>query len=472
MSRIHPGLIAAFLAFVAIRLLPVPAGLSAEGWLVAALAVAMAILWISEAVPIAMTATLPFLVLPLAGVGSAAEVAASYASPVLFLVLGGAMVALALEKAGLHRRIALSIARRTPQTESGVLLAFMAATAATSMLVSNTATALIMLPVALALLSGLEAARSGGPAGARERTAGLGKALVLGVAWAATIGGLGTLVGSPTNAIAAGIMNRALGTEISFLSWMGYGIPIVLVAIPATAWLLARLHGLSRRPVDRRVVQRALGDAGPLTPVERRLLPALFLLFIGWILLPLLNVRLGLPEVGDGIVAMGVALLLFLLPDGKDGRLLTAADLPRLPWDILLLFGGGLALAEAITQSGLAAWSGRQLEGLHSLHPLLLATILVALIILVTEFASNVATASGFMPVVAAVAAGGLAPPLALAMAAALASSWGFMMPAGTPPNAIAFASGRIHVVDLVKGGFLVNLMGIPLIVGVAFLLS
>jgi sodium-dependent dicarboxylate transporter 2/3/5 len=473
LTRIHPGLIAALVAFVAFRLLPAPAGLSAEGWVVAALAVTMAILWISEAVPIAMTATLPFLILPLFGVGSATDVAASYASPVLFLVLGGAMVALAVEKAGLHRRIALAIARRTPGTERGVLLAFMAATAVTSMLVSNTATALIMLPVALALLSGIEAAPSeGGPAEAENRAEGLGKALVLGVAWAATIGGLGTLVGSPTNAIAAGIMNRALGTEISFLSWMGYGIPIVLLAIPATAWLLARLHGLSGKPIDRRVVLAALGDAGPLTRMERRLLPALLLLFIGWILLPLLHVRLGLPEVHDGIVAMGVALMLFVLPDGEEGRLLTTADLPRLPWDILLLFGGGLALAEGITQSGLAAWSGTQLEGLHSLHPVLLAMILVALIVLVTEFASNVATASGFIPVVAAVASGGLAPPLALAMAAALASSWGFMMPAGTPPNAIAFSSGRIHVIDLVKGGFLVNLMGIPLIVGVAFLLS
>lgn len=463
---LHPGLFAALAAFVAMRLLPVPPGLAGEGWLVAALALAMAILWVTEALPIAVTAALPFIVLPLAGAGSPAEVAATYASPILFLVLGGAMIALAVEKAGLHRRIALSIARRTPGTLRGVLLAFMVATAITSMLVSNTATTLIMLPVALALVGALEATL---PEGDGE---GLAKALVLGVAWGATIGGLGTLVGSPTNAIAAGIMNRALGTDITFLSWMGYGLPVVALAIPATAFLLARLHGLAGTPIDRQVVLTALGTPDSLAAAERRLLPVLMLLLVGWILLPLVRDPLGLPEINDGIVAMAVALLLFVLPDGSGGHLLEADDLPRLPWDILLLFGGGLALAEAITRSGLASWSGSHLQGLHMLHPVLLAMLLVALIILVTEFASNVATASGFMPVVAAVAAGGLAPPLALAMAAALASSWGFMMPAGTPPNALAFASGRIHVIDLVKGGFLVNLLGIPLIVGVAFLLS
>ena len=460
------GLVAALAAFLLLRLLPVPAGLSESGWIVAALAVAMAILWITEALPIAVTATLPFLVLPFAGLGSTAEIAASYASPILFLVLGGAMIALAVEKTGLHRRIALSIARRTRGTEAGVLLAFMSATAVTSMLVSNTATALIMLPVAVALLGAL------GPALPSGEEKGFGKALVLGVAWAATIGGLGTLVGSPTNAIAAGIMNRALGTDISFLSWMVFGIPIVALAIPATALTLARLHGLAGRPIERALVLEALGSSGRLGPGERRLIPVLGVLLFGWIVLPLVRQPLGLPEVNDGIVAMAVALALFLLPDGGGGRLLDRSDLPRLPWDILLLFGGGLALAEAITQSGLAAWSGTQLQGLHALHPVLLAMLLVALIILVTEFASNVATASGFMPVVAAVAASGAAPPLALAMAAALASSWGFMMPAGTPPNALAFATGRIRVIDLVRGGFLINLLGIPLIVGVAFLLA
>lgn len=460
------GVAVAVAIFVLLRLLPAPSGLSAEGWLVAAVAAAMAILWVTEAIPIAATATLPFVLLPVFGTASPAAVAASYASPILFLVLGGAMVARAIERSGLHRRIALGVAARTRGTERGLLLGFMAATALTSMLVSNTATALIMLPVALALVGALEAARGA------EAEAGFGRALVLGVAWAATVGGLGTLVGSPTNAIAAGILNRSLGTDIAFLSWLAFGLPVVALSIPAAALLLIRLNRLGNAPVDRSVVAQAIGTPGPMTPAERRLVPVLALLLAGWVVLPLLRGPLGLAAVDDAIVAMAAALLLPVIPDGAGGRLLMAEDLPRLPWEVLLLFAGGLALAEAITATGLAGWIGAGLDGFATLHPLLLAMLLVALMVLVTEFASNVATASGFMPVVAAVAFGGAAPPLALAMPAALASSWGFMMPAGTPPNAIAFASGRIRVADMVKGGFWLDLLGVVLLPAVAFIVA
>lgn len=460
------GVVAAAAAFLLLRLLPVPAGLSPEGWLVAAVALAMAILWVTEAIPIAATATLPFVLLPLFGKASPAEVAQSYWSPILFLVLGGAMVARAIEKAGLHRRIALGVAARTRGSERRLLVGFMAATALTSMIVSNTATALIMLPVALAVIGALEAARGA------AAEAGFARALVLGVAWAATIGGLGTLVGSPTNAVAAGILNRALGTEIGFLAWLGFGLPVVALAIPLAALLLARLHGLSRAPVDHALVAAAIGRPGPLSVAETRLLPVLALLLAGWVVLPLVREPLGLAAVDDAVVAMVAALLLLVVPDGRGGRLLGKEDLPHLPWEVLLLFGGGLALAEAITATGLAAWLGTRLDGLGALHPLLLAMLLVALMVFVTEFASNVATASGFMPVVVAVAAGGAAPPLALAMPAALASSWGFMMPAGTPPNAIALASGRIRVADLARGGLWLNLLGIVLLPVTCFLLA
>ncbi len=464
LRELPPGLAVAVLAFLLLRLVPVPDGLAAEGWLVAAVAVAMACLWVSEAIPIAATATLPFVLLPLAGGADPAKVAASYWSPILFLVLGGAMVARAIEKAGLHRRVALAIVARTRATERGLLLGFMAATALTSMLVSNTATALIMLPVALALVGALEAARGA------EAEAGFARALVLGVAWAATIGGLGTLVGSPTNAIAAGILNRALGTDISFLSWLAFGLPVVALSIPAAALLLIRLNRLSSATVDPVLVAAAIGTPGPLSAAERRLLPVIALLLAGWVVLPPVRAALGLEAVDDGIVAMGAALLLLVVPDGAGGRLLDGADLPRLPWEVLLLFGGGLALATAITDTGLAGWIGARLEGVADLHPLLLAMLLVALMVLVTEFASNVATASGFLPVVAAVAGGGAAAPLALAVPAALASSWGFMMPAGTPPNALAFASGRIRVRDMVKAGFWLNLMGVLLLPAIGLL--
>ncbi|WP_448582168.1 SLC13 family permease [Thermaurantiacus sp.] len=404
----------AALAFLLMQLAPAPAGLGADAWLVAALAVAMAILWVTEAIPIAATATLPFLLLPTLGNWDPAAVAANYWSPILFLVLGGAMVARAIERAGLHRRIALGIAVRAKATERGLLFGFMAATAAISTIVSNTAAALIMLPVALALLGTLETVR-----GAR-REAEFGKALVLGIAWAATIGGLGTLVGSPTNAIAAGILNRTLGTDISFLSWLAFGLPVVALAIPLAALLLVHLHGVGRAPLASGVVAHAVGRPGPMTVAEKRLLPVLAFLLLGWVVLPLLREPLGLATIDDAIVAMAAALLLLLVPDGAGGRLLTKEDLPALPWEVLLLFGGGLALAAAITDTGLAGWIGAELDGLGELHPLLRAMLLVALMVLVTEFASNVATASGFMPVVAAVATGDAAP-LALAMPAAFA---------------------------------------------------
>jgi sodium-dependent dicarboxylate transporter 2/3/5 len=212
------------------------------------------------------------------------------------------------------------------------------------------------------------------------------------------------------------------------------------------------------------------GEPGPMGPDERRLLPLLVLLLLGWVVLPLLLPAIGLPAPDDGLVAMGVALLLFLVPSVKGGGLLDwQVAKARVPWDILLLFGGGLALAGAITESGLAAWLGQRMEALGGLHPMLLALAVVAVVVVVTEFASNVAAASAFMPVVAAIALETGNAPLPLAMAAAFAATWGFMMPSGTPPNAIAFATGEVTISQMVRAGALVNLVGTVLIVLVCF---
>jgi sodium-dependent dicarboxylate transporter 2/3/5 len=460
---VAPGALVAAGAFLALRLAPAPAGLGADGWAVAAIGLAIAILWLSEAIPIAVSATLPFLLLPLLTDAETATVARSYWSPVLFLVLGGAMAARAVEKSGLHARVALAIAARAPGTAVGILLAFMAATALISMAVSNTSTALMMMPVALALAAAVS----------RPEDDRLTKAVILGVAWAATIGGLGTLIGSPTNAIAAGIMNAALGTGIDFLTWAAFGLPLVLLAVPMAAAILAGTYRLKGLTVDHAALTSALPDPGPLSAPERRLIPFLLLLVGGWVVLPLLSGPLGLPRLEDGTVAMAVAFLLFLAPDGRGGTLLDRGDLKALPWDVLLLFGGGLALADAMTDTGLAGFLGSLVGAdVAGLHPLLLVAILVALVILVTEFASNVATASGFMPVVAALVSAGGAAPLMLAMPTALASSWGFMMPAGTPPNAIAFGTGRLKVRDMAKPGLVLNLAGVPLIVLLSWAMS
>jgi solute carrier family 13 (sodium-dependent dicarboxylate transporter), member 2/3/5 len=466
----------ALLLFAVMRLLPSPVGLSEAGWAVAAVAAVMAVLWLSEALPLAMTSVLPFLLLPGMGVMKPAEVAGLYWSPIIFLVLGGALVAVAVETHGLHRRLALAIVRRAPASQRGLLFAFMAATALMSMLVSNTATALIMMPVALAVAGSLSAAHpSSGPA--TDGRAALVAATVLGVAYSANIGGLGTLVGTPTNAISAAIIERSLGIEVSFLTWLAFGLPLVLLAIPIVGVLLVRVFGIPVARLDRAMLADLIGETGPLSPDERRLLPLLGLLLLGWIVLPLLLPVLGLPATDDGIVAMAVALLLFVVPSASGGALLDwQTAKARVPWDILLLFGGGLALAGAITESGLAAWLGQEMQVLAGLNPVLLALIVVAVVVLVTEFASNVAAASAFMPVVAAIAMETGSAPLALVMGAAFAATWGFMMPAGTPPNAIAFATGRVTIGQMVRAGGLVNLLGIGLIVlvcfGVAGLLS
>jgi sodium-dependent dicarboxylate transporter 2/3/5 len=467
LSRNHAILLAGTLLFALSRLVPPPAGLSPEAWGVASVGALMALFWLTEALPLALTATLPFLLLPVMGLMSAGDIAGLYWSPIIFLVFGGALLAIAVEEYGLHRRLAIAIARIAPPSPRGLLTAFIAASAIVSMFVSNTATTLIMTPVALGLLAAV------GEGDGSATGKGFAPALVLGVAYAASIGGLGTLVGSPTNAIAAGIAERSLGLEIDFLTWAAFGVPLVLIAIPLTALILILLFRVPSGQLDRAAVSHALGHQGPLGTDQKRLIPIFLLAVVGWVLLPLLQAPLGLPKIDDGIVAVGVALLLFVVPSEKGGALLTwRRHGPRVPWDILLLFGGGLALAGAITDSGLAGWIGVQLQALQGLELWALALVVVLVVVLVTEFASNVAAASAFMPVVAAVAVETGSAPLPLVMAAAFAASWGFMMPAGTGPNAIAFATDRVTIRQMVSAGALVDLMGVPLIVGISLMVA
>ncbi len=442
-----------------------PTGLAMAPWRVAAVGVLMAVWWVSEAIPLSMTALAPFLLFPPLGVSAAAAVSGSYYAPVVFLVLGGSLIALAIEKSGLHRRIALAIISRSSGSLKALLLAFMIASAGLSMVVSNTATTLILMPIALSLLHVARAPGSRIPAG-------FGTALVLGVAYAASIGGLGTLVGSPTNAIAAGLIEKTLGLHIDFLTWAAFGLPLVAAAVPACWWWLARSNHLPALHIDLDSVRAAIGDPGSWRTAERRLLPLLIIIALAWVLTPLFRDRLGPFALDDAAIALFGALTLFLIPDGHGGRLLTWPDARGVPWDIMLMFGGGLALADAITSTGLAGWIGAQLEAAGSWPVWTVALLLTALIVLVTEFASNVAAASGFIPVVAGLALAIGFDPVLLAMPAALAASWGFMMPAGTPPNAIAFATGHVTVRQMVGTGLVINLIGVPLIVGICFAVS
>ena len=459
------GLVVGALALAAGVFLPAPAGMSREAFVVAGLVVLMAAWWMTEAIPLTATALMPFVVLPLAGVMGAREAASAYYAPILFLLLGGAFLALAIERTGLHRRLSLAILKSIGSGggQWRLLLAFMLSTGLLSMLISNTATALIMMPMALAVLVG-----GGMKAG---DTDGLSGALPMGIAFAASIGGLGTIVGSPTNGIAVALLDEMLGLRISFVQWMAFGVPVVLAGIPLAALIVARVQRVSAHAFDVGAARAAIEDHAPWTLPERRLVPVIALVFVAWVTQLWVADYLPADSWTDGTIAILAALALFLIPDGTGRPLLVWQEADRAPWGVITMFGGGLALAAGMDASGLAEWLGQALLPLASVPLIVVALAIVALVILVTEFASNVATASGIMPVVASLAAAlGLGEQaLLLAMPAALAASWGFILPAGTGPNAIAWSTGHLQIGRLVRAGIWLDLAGLFLIVGVVW---
>jgi sodium-dependent dicarboxylate transporter 2/3/5 len=291
----------------------------------------------------------------------------------------------------------------------------------------------------------------------------------MGIAFAASIGGLGTIVGSPTNAIAIGLLDEIAGVRITFAEWSLYGVPLVLLSIPLAAWIVAQVTRVEQHPFDLTAARAAIVSHAAWTTPEMRLVPVFALTFIAWVTQPLVAPLLPAGSWTDGTIAVIAALALFLLPDGTGRPLLVWKEAERAPWSVIFMFGGGLALAGGMQASGLAQWIGQALLPLASWPLILVALAVVALIILVTEFASNVATATGIIPVVAALVVALGADPVLLALPAALAASWGFMLPAGTGPNAIAWATGRIRIEQMVMAGALIDLVGIVLIVGVVW---
>jgi sodium-dependent dicarboxylate transporter 2/3/5 len=449
------------LGFLITLLTAAPTGMPPLAWPTAGLVWWMAVWWMSEALPLYATAFLPFVVLPLLGVADATKTAAAYYSPIMFLFLGGAFLALAIERTGLHRRLALAILGRAGATNWQLLLAVMAATALLSMFISNTSTALIMMPMALAMLA------SGGVQDGE--TKGIAGALPMGIAFAASIGGLGTMVGSPTNAIAAGLLEKTLGIELSFAEWSLYGLPVVLLSVPLAAFIIGKVQHIGADSFDPAAARTAIRQNPEWSIAEKRLLPIFLLTVLAWLTQYWTEPLFPKGGLTDGTIAVIAGLLLFVLPDGTGRPMLTWPEANRAPWDVVLMFGGGLALAMGMTASGLADWMGQMLLPLKSVPLPIVALVLVAFVIVVTEFASNVAAASGIMPVVAALVAALGADPILLALPAALAASWGFMLPSGTGPNAIAWATGRIALPRVLKAGLLLDLAGVFLLVGVVW---
>jgi solute carrier family 13 (sodium-dependent dicarboxylate transporter), member 2/3/5 len=437
----------------------------------AAIGVWMAIWWMTEAVHVSATALLPITLFPLLSVRSVDDAASPYANPLIFLFLGGFLLALGMQRWGFERRIALVALRFVGTEPRRVVGAFMVLTAVFSMWVSNTATVAMMLPIALSVIDaavpgGRDALLAEEPAQGRD----FARSLLLGIAAAASIGGVGTLIGTPPNLFLASFARDELGVEISFAEWLLVGLPLVAVLLPIAWVLLTRVLFPPDVERDRlRSLRERHDEQEPMHRAEWAVLVVFSLAVVAWVTRPLLeDVVVGGLAPFEGLTDPGIAVLaglaLFVIPVDRDGtRVLDWDTAVQLPWGILLLFGGGLSLASAIDRTGVSDYLGLQVEGLD-LPPVLLIAVVAAGVVFLTEMTSNTATAAAIIPVVSAVAPALGVHPLALAVPVAVAASLAFMLPVATPPNAIVFGSGFIAMPDLMRMGLRLNIASIVVI--------
>lgn len=468
------------------------ADLPADGRWVAAIATLMAVWWMTEAIPLAATSLLPIVLIPPLTELDVEKAAAPYANPIVFLFLGGFLIAIAMQKWNLHRRIALLTLRRVGTSPRRIILGMMVSTAFLSMWVSNTATTLMMLPIGISILALVIENSSRGDTGtatadvqsgsrisdvvkdADVRTFGV--ALMLSIAWAASIGGLGTLLGSPPNAIVAGYVADELDQEIGFVNWMMIGVPLVVVFILLAWFLITRVmfrFSLQEIPGGRELIDQEIAELGRMSQGEKVVLAVFSGAAFCWVVPGVLS-NIGslseaapwLGEFDDTVIAIAAGLVLFLIPADKDQRMaLEWKDAEEgLPWGVLLLFGGGLSLAAAVAASGLDKWFGQQVSGLESLPIIALILAVVALVLLLTEVTSNTATAATFIPVLGGVAVGIGIDPMVLLIPTALAATCAFMLPVGTPPNAIVFGTGAVRISEMARGGAVLNAVAVLLI--------
>jgi sodium-dependent dicarboxylate transporter 2/3/5 len=449
-------------------------------WIVLALLVIMATWWVTEAIPIPVTSLLPLIVLPLTGVSSIALAAQPYMHPIVVLLMGGFIFAKAIERWGLHARIALHVVNRMGASPAGMIGGFMAAATLLSMWISNSATSIMMMPIALSVVAALEW-KDG--EGRRNFTF----ALLLGIAYACSIGGLGTPVGTPTNLIVLSYLNDNGGKEVGFAQWMMLGIPVVLVLVPMTWWSLTRwtfkMPALDVSVAGEAVTKR-LDAIGKITVPEQRTLSIFIVIAALWIFRrPLSELELvfdaatytPLAGLTDHVIAILAVVICFLVPAGggaKGARILNWEKAESIPWGVLLLFGGGMSLAAAISSSGLSQYLGQTLSGLAGYPVPVLIFLITATVLALTEVTSNIATASALMPVLGAVALETGLPLEMMAAPVALAASCAFMLPMATGPNAVAFATGEVKLSTMAKAGFRVNLIAIAIITVLAFKLA
>ncbi|MEM6851962.1 MAG: DASS family sodium-coupled anion symporter, partial [Pseudomonadota bacterium] len=448
---------------------PPPAELGFQASVVLGLLALMACWWVTEAIPIPITSLLPLVVLPSFGVASMKETAAPYFSPIVVLLMGGFIVAKAFERWRLHERLALLTVARAGSKPAGLCAGFLIASAALSAWISNTATTIMLAPVALSVAYSLGARRGAGEP--------LTVALVLSVAYGATIGGLATPVGTPTNLIVIGALEQSGDNRFSFASWMAIGAPAALLMLPAAWVVLTKLSGAIAAPAGdpQRLVRERLAQLGPWTAPELRTLALFSLVAFFWIFrrafiqdIEIVGVR-PFANINDAVIAIAGAILMFLTPAGARGArrgamLLDWPTASRIPWDVILLFGGGLSLAAAITATGIGGWLGEIFAGAVVFPTVIVVLMLAAFVIFATELTSNVATAAALMPVIIAMAGAANLDAAALAAPVALAASCAFMFPMATAPNAIAYATGEMSIPRMASIGLKLNLIGVVLI--------
>jgi len=477
MSRRHKsiGLVVGVLVFFLILLLPTPSGISSEGWKVAALAAFMAICWMTEALPLAATALAPVVILPLLGTSSLEGVAQSYAHPLIFLFLGGFFLGKALERWNLHVKIANSLIRAAPHSPEGIVGAIMLATAFLSMWISNTATALVMVAIAQSITQKGKTHTVDEGIYKRSAQGQFSTALMLGVAFSATVGGMATIIGTPPNALLVAYLQNSHGITIGFGQWMTIGVPVVIVLLPLT-WLLLTRFLFDLKAMDLNALGYTPSGHGspPLNSGAKIVALVAVLAASALILRPFIQQLMPGVGISDAGILMGAALLLFILPvpGSRNERLLEWKDVTNIRWDVLILFGGGLALAHATEVSGLAQSIGSIFSIIDFLPVTIIIVVAMVVMVLFGELASNTAMAAVFLPVAGAAALAMGIPPLDLVIPVGLAASLGFMLPVATPPNAIAFGSGEITSGQLLKAGALLDIIGIVVVSCIAMLLG
>ena len=437
-----------------------PEGLSAEANAVLATTLWVATWWITDCIPLAVTSILPIVLFPLTGGLSLSETTASFGHRYIFLYIGGFILAIAIERWDLHKRISLLIIKVIGANLKSIILGFMVATAFLSMWISNTATSVMMLPIGMAIITQLK----DNPDTLEDENQIFGKALMLAIAYSASIGGIATLIGTPPNLVFAAMVQELYGIEITFYQWIIFGLPISVVML-ALCWKYLTSIAFSFRqksfPGGKEEISRQLRSLGQVTYEEKMVLGVFLLTALSWIGRSFLNRFI--PALDDTIIAVTAAVLLFAIPASKEKKraLINWEEAVKLPWGILLLFGGGLALAEGFKSSGLAVFIGQQLTLLHGVSLIVLLLVIVAAVNFLTEITSNIATTAMILPVLAPLAIGLDVHPFTLMVGASVAASCAFMLPVATPPNAVVFGSGYLKIPDMIRTGIWLNLMSI-----------